>query len=245
MSVLAYSVKLARLMLAAGLFATLLLGGPRPSYGDDRVEEAKRDYAEAEQAVKDGRLAVAREALLSALRLVPRYSDAEFLLAVIEERSQRWQDAIDHYKKSLEIGPELAMHHYGIGVCQEMLGDLKAARTSLEKAHELAAATVTEAAGQASIKQALAEIDYHLACVARDAGDDAECRKRLDLGLSEDPGTPRTLGAKLLSEKGALLLRTSDPAGAASPDPRRGRGRDASCTRRRPPRRARRTRGGA
>jgi tetratricopeptide (TPR) repeat protein len=213
-SVSAYLVKLARIMLAAGLFAVILLGGPRPSYGDERIEAAKRDYAEAEKALKEGHIAIAREALLSALKLVPRYSDAEFLLGVIEERSQRWQDAIDHYKKSLEIGPELAMHHYGIGVCQEMLGDLTAAKVSLEKAHDLAAKTVAEAGGEASIKQALAEIDYHLACVARDAGDDDECKKRIELGISEDPGTPRTLGAKLLSEKGALLLRTNDPAGA-------------------------------
>ncbi|HZV01424.1 MAG TPA: tetratricopeptide repeat protein [Planctomycetota bacterium] len=218
MSVFAYLVKLARLLLAAGLFATLLMGETRSAAAQDAIPaEARAHYDEADKQFRDGNLAQARNELVKTLELAPRFADAEYLLGVVYARTERYQDAIAHYSSAIAIGPERPAHYYGKGVCQRAVGDTKGSRESLNKArdmiaHDLETAKSLGEAGAQKVKtieRFLAEVDCNLAVLARDEGDDAQCKKLLDEAASRDPGSP-----KIAAEKGMLLLRQGDAKGA-------------------------------
>ncbi len=218
MSVLAYLVKLARLLLAAGLFATLLMGETRPAAAQDGVpEEARVHYAAADKEFQGGNLGKARDELVKTLEIAPRFADAEYLLGVVYARTERYQDAIVHYSSAIAIGPERAAHDYGKGVCQRACGDTKGARESLTRARDMLTGQIETARslGQAgaeklkSLERFIAEVDCNLSAVARDEGDEALCKKLIDQAATEDPGS-----AKIATERGMLLLRQGDAKGA-------------------------------
>src|SRR6266480_4618344 len=108
--------KVLRILLASALFASILFG--RSSVAeDDVVTQAKARFTAAQKAFDKGMLAAARDELIAALELVPRFTDAQYLLAVVYSRAERWRDALERYEKALEIGPAHPRHHYGIGAC--------------------------------------------------------------------------------------------------------------------------------
>ncbi len=212
MSAVVYLGRVLRILLAAGLFASLLVGGTRPAQAQvpDRTAQAQRDFEAAKAAFKEHDLAKARSLLEEAVGLVPRFTDAQYLLGVVEARAERWQEALDHYEKAIEIGPPQAVHHYGAAVCQRALGQAEASRESLAKARDLVrGALAKDKAPAAALNQLMGEIDFQGACLARDAGDEEACRRLLDAALVEFPSN-----AKIQGEKGASLLRAGDAKGA-------------------------------
>jgi tetratricopeptide (TPR) repeat protein len=209
-----------RILLAAGLLAGLFVGGDPAQAQEPPSPEAVAHADAGRKALEEGKLAAARDELRAAIAMAPGYGDAHLLLGTVYARAERWRDALPCYERALEIGPARAAHHYGVGCCLRGLGDLAPARDAFTKARELAekelAAAKAEraAAGGGSPDRevgTLAEIDYQLACVARESGDDDGAAAAIDRGLAAVPDHP-----KLLAEKGALLLRRGDPAGAVS-----------------------------
>jgi Tfp pilus assembly protein PilF len=198
-------VRVLRLLLAAGLFAGIL-HGRSPVLAQDAVERARARFEAGKKALAEGKLAAARDELTAAIDLVPRFGDAQFLLARVYTKAERWQDALDHYKKALEIGPANANHHYGIGCCERALGHVALAREAFGKARAMYPDPVDDAK-----KAAVAEIEFQRAAAAREDGDDDAAAKALDAGLALEPANPR-----LLAERGGLLMRKNDAAGAVS-----------------------------
>jgi tetratricopeptide (TPR) repeat protein len=207
-----------RILLAAALFASLLHGDP--AFADDPVEQAKAHHALGETALAEGKLGTARDELLKALELVPRFTDAQYALGNVYARAERWQDAIVRYEKALEIGPAHPKYHYGIGCCERALGHADKARAALAQARdayaEVALALATGRAkgppGRgAELTRAVVQVDLQLAALAREDGDDESVARILDRALAIEPSN-----AKLLAERGGLLLRRNDAKGAVS-----------------------------
>lgn len=217
----------AKLLLLASLCAAFLAGDVAKAQEkqDDLIARAKARYESGRKAFEEGKLARGRDELLAALELVPRFTDAHYLLGVLYARAERWDDALDHYTKALEIGPPDPKHYYGIGCCKRAKSDPKGAREAFDKAragYELQLARIEASRAkhpedaardkaEAAFGSALVEVEVQVAATAREDGDEDAVLAACDRGLARSPDHP-----KLVAEKGNLQLRRGDAAAVAT-----------------------------
>ncbi|MDQ6956050.1 MAG: tetratricopeptide repeat protein, partial [Mariprofundaceae bacterium] len=88
---------------------------------------------QAKQALSLGRVAVATDLLSKQVQSEPRDYQAWFLLGVAEARDQHFHQAIEAFRRVIELRNDLAEPHNNLAVIYNELGDVKAAVVELEQ----------------------------------------------------------------------------------------------------------------
>ncbi len=109
--------------IALGL--CVLLAGCDASTGghvknSDMHEAAKDNTDLGQRYMQQGKLDVAMEKLLKALKYDPNYADAHTVIAVLYERIGNTAEAESHYRRATELTPKSggASHNYGVFLCK-------------------------------------------------------------------------------------------------------------------------------
>jgi len=114
-----------RLLACCLLCSLLLCAAPAVSQAD-RYEQVKSD-------LQSGRMDAAYKSLNSMVREQPDDYQAWFLLGVANARQHRLHQAIEAFRRVVELNPELAEPHNNLAVIYNELGDVHAAVAELEQ----------------------------------------------------------------------------------------------------------------
>lgn len=72
-----------------------------------------------------------------AIELDAKDKEVFYYAGVLEGARGQWREAIDYFEKAIRVAPEYIQAHVGLAQCHGELGELSAARTSLNQAHSL------------------------------------------------------------------------------------------------------------
>ena len=106
-----------------------------------------------------GRVEAAAEHLESALQLDPRNAEVLDYLALVRFRQQRYETALELYRRLVGIAPDNAQAHANLCAALFYLGRLDEAADSFEHAHSLAPGLATARIGLENIRQRRAQPD--------------------------------------------------------------------------------------
>jgi tetratricopeptide (TPR) repeat protein len=90
-------------------------------------------YTQAKQALDAGKYTQAMITLRAQVKAKPRDYQAWFLLGVAQAQSQRFQSAIESFRRVIELRNDLSEPHNNLAVIYNELGDVRAAVAELEK----------------------------------------------------------------------------------------------------------------
>ena len=105
------------------LIATTLIA--LPSTADEAYHKAKAN-------IESGHIDLALEQLKRAVKREANDYQAWFLLGVAYTRGQQFHQAMESFRRVIEINPQLAEPHYNLAVIYNELGDYRAAINELE-----------------------------------------------------------------------------------------------------------------
>ncbi|MCF7821744.1 MAG: tetratricopeptide repeat protein [Mariprofundaceae bacterium] len=94
---------------------------------------AEEAHLQARANIENGRIDPALEQLKGAVRREVNDYQAWFLLGVAYTRGQQFHQAMESFRRVIEIKPKLAEPHYNLAVIYNELGDYRAAINELEK----------------------------------------------------------------------------------------------------------------
>ena len=118
MRALSYGKRAAWLLIAALLIAL-------PATADEPYHQAKAN-------IENGRIDLALEQLKRAVKREANDYQAWFLLGVAYTRGQQFHQAMESFRRVIEINPQLAEPHNNLAVIYNALGDYRAAVDELE-----------------------------------------------------------------------------------------------------------------
>jgi protein O-GlcNAc transferase len=84
-----------------------------------------------------GDLEAAIAEMQKAVQLAPKQADFYLLLGQKQQKAKQYQEAIQSYRRSTELNPQMFGAHYGVGVVLYLLGDFAGAATELQSLLEL------------------------------------------------------------------------------------------------------------
>lgn len=184
------------------------------------------------------RLAEAEEQCLNAIAAEPRFVDTYNLLGLIHASNGKYQDAVNTFKKAIELDPNNPMSYGNAGVAFTLLEQTDDAEKSFDRAVELYRAQGAdpsfvavpysnlagvlarqknyERAGDVlrkaiAISPNRADIRANLAMMLYFQDRTAEARTEIDRAVSMNPA-----GAEIQNILGMILLKQGDSAGAAN-----------------------------
>ncbi len=150
-------------------------------------------YDEVKSDIQAGRTETALETLRMIVRKQPDDYQAWFLIGVASTRQQHYHQAIEAFRRVIELNPRLAEPHNNLAVIYNELGDVRAAVDELEQ-------SIKKRPGYAIAEENLADLYVKLALQ----------NYRSALKSEPNPG---------LQQRYLRLLQVRDPAAVSDPVP--------------------------
>jgi Flp pilus assembly protein TadD len=88
----------------------------------------------ADRARREGRIAEAEALCQGALEAQPNSYEAEQLLGVIAHQGGKLDEAIEHFRRTVDLAPQVALHHANLGEMYRLAGRLDEAAASSSQA---------------------------------------------------------------------------------------------------------------
>lgn len=117
---------------------------------------AEEPYHQVKASIESGHIDLAIEQLKRAVKREANDYQAWFLLGVAYTRGQQFHQAMESFRRVVEINPQLAEPHYNLAVIYNELGDYRAAINELEK-------SLVKKPGDAVAEENLADLYVKLA----------------------------------------------------------------------------------